>query len=158
MDGFHLDNAILLQDGRIDFKGAPDTFDVPGFLSMHHRLAENRDTYVAVPVFDRGEELSRASARRIDRSVEIVLVEGNYLLLREPGWESLKRFYDLTIRIDVPEQELTERLIERWTEQKLSRDHIREKVFENDLPNGRTVVENSALPDIVYAPVSAGRS
>jgi len=55
-------------------------------------------------VFDRDLEIARAGARLIPASVDIVVVEGNYLLLREPPWDALKPHFDLTVMVDVPEQ------------------------------------------------------
>ena len=34
MDGFHMSNALLAERGLADHKGAPDTFDVGGYVSM----------------------------------------------------------------------------------------------------------------------------
>lgn len=38
MDGFHLSNEALLALGRRERKGAPDTFDVAGFIVLLHRI------------------------------------------------------------------------------------------------------------------------
>ena len=34
MDGYHLSNLQLKKLGRADRKGAPDTFDAPGFVNL----------------------------------------------------------------------------------------------------------------------------
>lgn len=39
MDGFHLAQARLAELGRLSRKGAPDTFDAVGFVSLVRRLA-----------------------------------------------------------------------------------------------------------------------
>ena len=86
MDGYHYDDSILKARGRHQWKGAPDTFDVSGLRSTLVRLADPAEGSVAVPVFDRELEISRGSARIIAQSVQLILVEGNYLLLDEnPG-------------------------------------------------------------------------
>ncbi|MGH3794230.1 MAG: hypothetical protein ACRDSP_05010 [Pseudonocardiaceae bacterium] len=41
MDGFHLAHAELVRLGSVDRKGAPDTFDVRGFVALLVRLREN---------------------------------------------------------------------------------------------------------------------
>ena len=76
MDGFHMDNGVLQQKGLLSRKGAPETFDVRGFLDIIRavRVAEGE---VLVPVFDRSQELAIAAARIIDVSTRFVLVEGN---------------------------------------------------------------------------------
>ena len=38
MDGFHLDDVVLRTLGRRDRKGAPDTFDVGGYVALLRRL------------------------------------------------------------------------------------------------------------------------
>jgi len=38
MDGFHLSNAVLDELGRRNRKGAPDTFDVEGYLATLDRV------------------------------------------------------------------------------------------------------------------------
>lgn len=34
MDGYHYDNAVLAPQGRLDIKGAPETFDVAGLQAL----------------------------------------------------------------------------------------------------------------------------
>ncbi|MEK1865241.1 MAG: nucleoside/nucleotide kinase family protein, partial [Rhizobium leguminosarum] len=62
MDGFHMDNAILIERGLLARKGIPETFDVRGFLDII-RAVRLADQEVLVPVFDRSRELAIASAR-----------------------------------------------------------------------------------------------
>ena len=150
MDGFHYDDTILEGRGRRPWKGAPDTFDVAGLAAMLARLRGTGKGEVAVPVFDRDLELSRGSARVIGPETSLVLVEGNYLLLGEVPWSDLARFFDLTVMIEVPEDELRRRLAERWQGYGLSAEETRFKLDEVDLPNGRTVAEKSAEADITF--------
>lgn len=150
MDGFHFDDAVLKERNLLPRKGAPETFDVDGLLHLHQRLAENQDQSVAVPLFDRDRELSRAAARIIPRSVQTVLIEGNYLLLDQPGWAKLAPYYTLTIQLDVPVDELERRLMKRWDDQGLSSQEARTKVEGNDLPNAKQVLAQSRAADIIY--------
>jgi pantothenate kinase len=91
MDGYHYDNMLLGQLGRLARKGAPDTFDISGLRHMLARLRDNFEDAVVVPVFDRDLEIARAGARLIPASVDIIVVEGNYLLLRVWKINSLAR-------------------------------------------------------------------
>ncbi|MBO6675335.1 MAG: nucleoside/nucleotide kinase family protein [Rhizobiales bacterium] len=150
MDGFHLDDDVLRARGRLERKGAPDTFDVGGLVHMQRRLATNEEAEIAVPLFDRTHEVSRAGARIIPNSVKTVLVEGNYLLLAEPPWDQLAAFYDLTVQIDVSEEVLRARLVERWREHKLPEEVARRRIEDNDLPNARLVKAASRPADIVF--------
>jgi pantothenate kinase len=147
MDGYHYDNMLLGHFGRLAHKGAPDTFDVYGLRHMLVRLRDNFEDAVVVPVFDRDLEIARAGARLIPASVDIIVVEGNYLLLREPPWDTLRPHFDLTVMVDVPEQVLRQRLTARWQGYALPPEEITRKLEEVDLPNGRFVRSESAEAD-----------
>jgi len=149
MDGFHYDDAVLRARGALARKGAPDTFDVDGLAATLERLAA-RDRPVAVPVFDRALEISRAAARVIDPGVRLILVEGNYLLLDDPDWARLRPWFDLTVLVDVPLTLLETRLAERWSDMAPELAHA--KIAGNDLPNARLVAEDSMEADIVVTP------
>ncbi|MFW2589397.1 nucleoside triphosphate hydrolase [Sagittula sp. SSi028] len=148
MDGFHYDDAVLHARGRHPWKGAPDTFDTGGLLSVLRRLRDANEGSVAVPVFDRDLEISRGSARLIARDTPIILVEGNYLLLNQHPWTDLHPMFDLTVMIDVPEAELARRLRARWNGYGLSAADIQTKLEHNDLPNGRLVATQSIPADL----------
>ena len=143
MDGFHYDDAVLHAMGRRPWKGAPDTFDVGGLRSTLARLRDPSEGAVAVPVFDRDLEISRGSARIIAPETRLILAEGNYLLLDQDPWRSLHRHFDATVLIDVPEAELRRRLRQRWVGFGLTEAEIDFKLDQNDVPNGRVVLESS---------------
>lgn len=144
MDGFHFDDAILAELGRGHRKGAPDTFDVGGLEMTLRRLAQAYLTEdVAVPVFDRTIELSRASARLISKDTRILLIEGNYLLLAQEPWARLAQYFDLTAMIACDEATLRERLLARWVGLDYSLEDATRKVESNDLPNARRVINDS---------------
>jgi pantothenate kinase len=147
MDGFHYDDLHLVPAGLRPRKGAPETFDVGGLRHTLIRLRANDEEAVAVPVFDRDIEIARAGARLIPQSVRVIVVEGNYLLLTRPPWNTLKPLFDVTVLLDVPEDELRARLTRRWMHYKLSEDEIAWKLDGNDLPNGRVVRDESAPAD-----------
>lgn len=148
MDGYHYDDALLNQWGRRARKGAPDTFDAAGFGHMLRRLKTQNEGDVAVPVFDRTLEIARAAARIIPRRATIIVTEGNYLLLQRPPWAALRPLYDLTVMLDVPEEILRQRLVARWQHYQLTPAEIAAKLEDNDLPNGRVVRDESAIPDV----------
>ena len=149
MDGFHYDDLYLVPAGLRARKGAPETFDVGGLCHLLLRLRARDEEAVAVPVFDRDLEIARAGARLIPRGVRIIVAEGNYLLLAQPPWDSLRPLFDVTAMIEVPEEVLRARLTARWRRYGLSPDEIAAKVEGNDIPNGRRVREDSAAADFV---------
>ncbi|TPW27644.1 nucleoside/nucleotide kinase family protein [Martelella alba] len=139
MDGFHLDDSVLRDAGTLARKGAYFTFDFGGLNAMLLRLKANQEDAIAVPLFDRDLEISRAGARIIPKDRTIILVEGNYLLLDQSPWSALARHFDLTIALDVPFALLEQRLIARWTEQGFPLDEARRRAHENDLINASLV-------------------
>ncbi len=143
MDGFHLDNALLRERELMAVKGSPQTFDVDGFAALLHRLSEQDDADVYIPVFDRAADLSRNSARCVSARHSVIIVEGNYLLLPRPGWKSLAPLFHLSVMLDVPLQTLESRLIQRWVDHGLSPEAARERALSNDIPNARLVLEES---------------
>lgn len=147
MDGYHYDDGLLQQLGRLAFKGAPDTFDVGGFATTLRRLRARDEAYVAVPVFDRALEISRGSARLISRDVPVIIVEGNYLLLAQEPWLGLRKQFDITVKVDASIAVLEQRLLARWRGFNLAEAEVLRKVAENDLPNARFVVAESGDAD-----------
>ena len=145
MDGFHYDDQILKQKSLLLKKGAPETFDVMGFLNFLFRLQNENE--VAIPIFDRSLELSRSSAVIISKETRVVILEGNYILLKTHPWRELHKFFNSTIMINTKNEILEKRLIERWRSFNIPEEEITQKVFENDLPNGVNVYKNSILAD-----------
>lgn len=113
MDGFHLANAELVRLGRRQRKGAPDTFDLDGYLALLGRLRKQTGEVVYAPRFDRGLEESIGSAVPVHRSTPLVITEGNYLLLDQPGWSAVRDLLDEAWFLDVAPDERVGRLLAR---------------------------------------------
>lgn len=150
MDGFHYDNRILDQRGDRMRKGAPHTFDVGGLASIIQRLQTAPYQEIAVPVFDRENDCAYASARIVASQTEIILVEGNYLLLDDPHWRVLHGMFDLTISIECDYEILKQRLSQRWLDLNFTIAETEAKLEQNDLPNCRLVQSHSCRADLVY--------
>lgn len=146
MDGFHYDDAVLHARGARNRKGAPDTFDAQGFFHLLRRLRVEDE--VAIPLFDRDLEISRAGADIVTANDRLLVVEGNYLLLNESPWPQAAPLFDLTVWIDVPEAELDRRLLDRWAHYGKTPEQARTWIDGNDLPNIRRVTQNSAPADL----------
>ena len=151
MDGYHYDDLHLVPAGLRPRKGAPHTFDVGGLFHTLGRMRARDEAEVAVPVFDRKIEIARAGARLIGAEVPVIVVEGNYLLLKQPPWDRLLPQFDVTVMVDVPEHVLRSRLRGRWDRLGLTESQISEKLEENDLPNGRVVRAESVAADYLIA-------
>lgn len=101
MDGFHLADVALRALGRLDAKGAPDTFDVGGYVALLRRLRADpqeagSDDLIYAPMFERDLEQPLAGAIAVPRSARLVLTEGNYLLLEHGGWGAVAPELDET--------------------------------------------------------------
>lgn len=147
MDGFHYDDAVLTARGMRARKGAPDTFDAAGFVHLVQRLRQEAE--VAIPVFDRRMELSRAAADVVLPDDRYLVIEGNYLLLDEGPWRALDGAFDLTVWIDVPDAELDRRLLARWAHHGKTPAEARAWIDSNDMPNIRRTIAGSRPADVV---------
>ena len=148
MDGFHFDNAVLDQRGLLPRKGAPETFDSGGFFRILDAIRKG-DQPIAVPVFDRELDLARAGARIIAPESRLIVAEGNYLLLNVDPWANLAPLFDLTVFLDVADDELENRLIQRWLDHGHDQKAAETRAHENDMVNARLVKERSRGADVV---------
>ena len=89
MDGFHLGNAIIDGTPLRQRKGAMDTFDVGGYLSLLQRLVRRDEAVVYAPEFRRTLDEPVAASIAIPASVPLVITEGNYLLAETPEWKNV---------------------------------------------------------------------
>ncbi|MGB7286311.1 MAG: nucleoside triphosphate hydrolase [Salaquimonas sp.] len=147
MDGFHLDNAILDQMDARDVKGAPHTFDAQAFVELIAAIANNTSEIV-IPGFDRHQDKVIAGTRTVLTDHQIILVEGNYLLLEEQPWGDLKQYFDLSVLLLPPTKLLENRLITRWLTHGYQPEEAKTKAHSNDIPNAKYVLSNSADADL----------
>jgi pantothenate kinase len=149
MDGFHYDDAVLDRLGLRSRKGSPPTFDCAGFEVLLKRL-KTCEPNVAIPVFDRSLELSRAGAELIPSLTKYLIVEGNYLLLNYAPWSHLRSLFDMTVFLDVPIDELDRRMVARWDFYGRDKEAARAWIDGNDMPNIRHVFDHSVDADIRF--------
>ena len=147
MDGFHFDDIILNRRGHRPRKGAPHTFDVAGFEVLLKRIRA-REPDIAIPVFDRTMELSRAAADIVNATDRFMMVEGNYLLLKSEPWDRLKPLFDVTLFLDVPLSEIERRLTGRILAHGHDQAYAKHWIESNDMLNVREILANSAEADI----------
>ena len=148
MDGFHLDNSILEARNLHTRKGAPETFDAPGFIRLVQALKTGDEVFA--PVFDRTRDISIGGAVAVPPEVEIVVVEGNYLMFDEAPWQELAPLWDISARLDVPMPELRARLIHRWLSLNYSRAVATRRAEGNDIPNAMRVIEHALPCDFTF--------
>ena len=140
MDGFHLANVELQRLGRAGRKGAPDTFDSAGYAALLRRLRHQpADEIVYAPEFRREIEEPIAGAVPVFASTQLVITEGNYLLLNEGAWGQVAELLDDVWYVDVDDRLRTERLTQRHQHFGRSREEAIDWVTGTDEPNARRI-------------------
>jgi len=113
MDGFHLADVGLTALGLLDRKGAPDTFDAWGYAALLRRLRERPEHVVWAPEFQRNVEQPLAAAIGVGPEPDLVVTEGNYLLLDRPEWRAVRDELDEVWFLDCSEEVRRPRLVAR---------------------------------------------
>lgn len=147
MDGFHLSNRQLHEQGLSHIKGAPQTFDRDGLLAGLQRLGRGHAVYF--PDFSHEKHDPISASIRVDPHTELVVVEGNYLLLDAPGWRDVADLFDLSVFLKVDWNTCRARLIPRheWSGKKP--DAAREWVDRSDRANYELVMSARLPADVV---------
>ena len=140
MDGFHLANIELQRLGRAGRKGAPDTFDGAGYVALLRRLREQGvDEIVYAPEFRREIEEPIAGAIAVLPQTQLVITEGNYLLLEVGPWAGAAPLLDEVWYVDVEDSLRRDRLVRRHEQFGRSRAEALAWVDGTDEPNARLI-------------------
>ena len=153
MDGFHRKQAYLmshtlLMDGgqvpMIRVKGAPATFDLDRLEESVRKVAAGEKC--GWPAYDRLLHDPVEDALLVDG--DIVMLEGNYLLLDEDGWRGLAPLADYTVSVAAKEALLRSRLIDRKIRTGRSEAEAVRFVDFSDMPNVRLCLEKTMGADL----------
>lgn len=156
MDGFHLADAQLDRIGARGRMGAPDTFDAAGYAHLLERVRQETDDPVYVPGFDRTLEQPLAAALVVLPSARLVVTEGNYLLLDDPGWTRARRAMDAVWFVTSDETMRVERLVARHVQFGKTPDEARTWVATTDQRNAELVAGTVANADRIIVNGAAG--
>ncbi|MCU1532544.1 MAG: nucleoside/nucleotide kinase family protein [Arthrobacter sp.] len=113
MDGFHLGNAVIDGTALKGRKGAIDTFDVGGYLTLLQRLARADEPVVYAPEFRRSIDEPIAASIAVPADVPLVITEGNYLLADSLRWRQVREQLDEVWFLDSAHALRLTRLVER---------------------------------------------
>ena len=153
MDGFHLRQEYLIThtvelDGEqipmARIKGAPITFDLNALTRKIREVSEGN--ICRWPHYDR--QLHDPVDDAITITADIVLIEGNYLLLDMDGWRELSRYADYTIVLTADADMLRERLIGRKMKTGMTREDAEHFVAFSDMPNVRLCLDKMMKADL----------
>ena len=151
MDGFHLADVALRRLGLLDRKGAPETFDAWGYAALLRRVRTARET-VWAPAFERDLEQPLAGALAIEPGVELVVTEGNYLLLDRREWRAVRAQLDETWFLEVPEDVRRHRLVARHVAFGKTQAQAQAWVARVDDANAALVAPGRDVADRVVGP------
>jgi pantothenate kinase len=149
MDGFHLHDDELARLELSHRKGAPETFDVAGYLALLRRLRNESDRTVYAPAFDRSRELAVAGAVAVRPEHRLVVTEGNYLLYDAPGWTDVHPLLDEVWFVEADEATRLERLVERHASHGKPRDLAQRWATVADQANAELVARTREHADLV---------
>ena len=138
MDGFHLPNQTLDELGLRGVKGAPETFAAHEFADAIRKLRSATED-VLIPDFDRIEDEPRPDRIRLRSSDNIIIVEGNYLLLDRAPWSTLRDCLDAVGYVDIDPQVRIARLIARHVQFGKTPDAAEAFVHESDERNTEVI-------------------
>lgn len=168
MDGFHLSRAALdkLPDPEMAHarRGAPWTFDLPRFQDFVRRLYTWANAVplctsvkgwsdaevLTAPTFDHEVKDPVEDGIIITPDTSIIILEGNYLLLNEPGWRDISSLFDYRVFINIDLQEARSRVAKRHVHAGIERtlEEGLRRVDGNDYLNGLLIHEKLLVPDM----------
>lgn len=151
LDGFHYhqdyikSHTVQIDDREIpmkDVKGCPETFDIDKVETKLSALMENN---IKWPVYDR--KLHDVIEDQILLHKDIILIEGNWLLLNEDRWRDLKKYCDYSMFIKTDESILKERLIQRKVKGGSTYEDALSFYINSDSKNIRRVLDHHLTVD-----------
>jgi pantothenate kinase len=153
MDGFHLANGELARLDLADRKGAPETFDAAGFVHLLRRLRaageQSAVETVYAPVYSRLLHESIGGAIPVPPDVQVVVVEGNYLLLPYEPWAGVRGILDLVVYVEAPDPARYDSLFRRQLAKGLDEAGAHAWVNGSDEANARLIATTRQRADVV---------
>lgn len=134
-DGFHLADTELTRLGRLDRKGAIDTFDGYGYLSLLQRIRAQPPHTVYAPAFHRDLEQPIAGSIPVAFDARLVVTEGNYLLDDDEPWPAVRAVLDEVWFLGVDPTERRRRLVKRHMQFGKTAEQAQAWVSAVDEPN-----------------------
>ncbi|KAF2142526.1 uncharacterized protein K452DRAFT_226618 [Aplosporella prunicola CBS 121167] len=158
MDGYHLSRAQL--DAMPDpdtahaRRGAAFTFDGKSFWELVKELRkpltpESQTLYA--PSFDHAVKDPVADDIAIAPTTRVLVFEGNYLSLDREPWRDAAKLMDESWFVEVDFDVARERLVSRHVKAGIAKDEddAHKRVTDNDLINGKEIVDESLKVDEV---------
>lgn len=152
MDGYHLANVELARLGRAGRKGAEDTFDSAGYVSLLRRLKNQQSNEIVyAPEFRREIEEPIANAIPVFPETRLVITEGNYLLLDHGHWAGISELLDEVWYVDIDHSVRRERLVKRHVRFGRSQAAAEDWVANTDEPNAVRIEATKHRADVLFS-------
>ena len=151
MDGFHFSSSYMdahfaVVDGSTIpmkyIKGAPETFDVD---ALQNKIREVKIEEADWPIYDRN--IHDVVPDAISVESDVILIEGNYLLLNNPKWTNIRILADYSVFIKADPEMLKKRLIDRKVRGGKTQGEAEHFYETSDKKNVELVLNNSAEAD-----------
>lgn len=147
LDGFHYHSDYINSHDAIvlgkkvpmkQVKGCPETYDTE---KLRQKLEKIKIEDILWPIYDRN--LHDVVENQIKVTKDIILIEGNWLLLKQEPWKSMQQYADYKILILAEEEMLKERLISRKEKGGLTREEAVAWYQNSDSKNVKRVLKDS---------------
>lgn len=155
-DGWHypnvyLDSHMIQHKGEViilrRLKGSPETYDTESIYAFLQRCKAGDQ--IEYPVYSRQLHDPIPNAGRITANHHIVVLEGNYWLLREDPWQQFQALFDMRLLITAPQKKLVEGLRQRHLRGGKTLEAANRQITSVDLPNIERVAKNSVSAEVI---------
>lgn len=153
LDGFHYHSDYINSHDAIvlgekvpmkQVKGCPETYDTE---KLNQKLMHIKTEDILWPIYDRN--IHDVVEDQIKVTEDIVLIEGNWLMLKEEPWRSMQQYADYKILILAEQEMLKERLITRKEKGGSSREEAEAWYENSDSKNVIRVLNDSVKGDLL---------
>lgn len=151
-DGYHFYRAELAKfpdpHEAFERRGAPFTFNAERFVQTVGALRS--DAVVKAPSFDHSKKDPVEDDIVIYPDVQVVFVEGNYVLLKDEPWAQLRHLADETWFVTGDDNTILSRLVERHLAAGISsnREEAVKRAGGSDKLNADYIQHHSFPPDV----------
>ena len=152
MDGFHLADLTLTALGRLDRKGAPDTFDAWGYAALLARLRAETDHVVYCPGFERELEQPIAGVVAVPPRPSWWSPRATTCCWTGPEWVAVRAELDEVVFLEADDDLRRARLVARHVAFGKTPAEAEAWVTRVDDPNARLVAATRERADRVVDP------
>lgn len=145
--------TVKMQNGievyLAQIKGSVETYDAESLRSHLLELRDTKRESCGWPGYSRLEHDVSPNRHLVFDSHNVVLVEGNYLLMREGRFAGMRDLFDLTVFIDAPAAKIVSSLMAKHLRTGRAIESAKSWVKQVDLPNAQLVENTKKYADVI---------